>query len=174
MNKIELLVPAKNFECLKTAVENGADCIYLGAKKFNCRTANMQNNFTIDELSSAIKYCKNRNVKTYLTLNTLIKDNELDEAIELADIAYKDGINAIIVQDMGLGKKLIEKYPKLDIHASTQTTITNREGIKILEQMGFKRAIISRELSMKQIESVCKNSNIEIEIFIHGGLCISY
>lgn len=174
MNKIELLVPAKNFECLKTAVENGANCIYLGAKKFNCRTANMQNNFTIDELSNAIEYCKNRNVKTYLTLNTLIKDNELDEAIELADIAYKDGINAIIVQDIGLGKKLMEKYPKLDIHASTQTTITNREGIKILEQMGFKRAIISRELSMKQIESVCKNSNIEIETFIHGGLCISY
>ena len=134
----------------------------------------MQNNFTIDELSNAIEYCKNRNVKTYLTLNTLIKDNELDEAIELADIAYKDGINAIIVQDIGLGRKLIEKYPKLDIHASTQTTITNREAIKILEQMGFKRAIISRELSMKQIESVCKNSNIEIETFIHGGLCISY
>lgn len=92
----------------------------------------------------------------------------------MADIAYKDGINAIIVQDIGLGRKLIEKYPKLDIHASTQTTITNREAIKILEQMGFKRAIISRELSMKQIESVCKNSNIEIETFIHGGLCISY
>ena len=174
MEKIELLVPAKNFECLKKAVECGADCIYLGAKKFNCRTANNQNNFTINELIRAINYCKERKVKTYLTLNTLIKDEEFEEAINLADIAYKNGIDAIIVQDLGLGKELIKRYPKMDIHASTQTTITNRQGIKFIEKMGFKRAIVSRELSMSQIESICKNSNIEIETFIHGGLCISY
>lgn len=174
MKKIELLVPAKNFEYLKKAVECGADCIYLGAKRFNCRTANNQNNFTIPELIKAIEYCKKRNVKTYLTLNTLIKDSEFDEAISLADIAYENGIDAIIVQDLGLGKELIARYPKIDIHSSTQTNITNEDGVKFIEKIGFKRAIISRELSISQIERICKNCNIEIETFIHGGLCISY
>lgn len=174
MKKIELLVPAKNMECLKVAVENGADCIYLGVKEFNARTLNSDNNFTFEGLKEAIQYCKKKNVKTNLTLNTLIKDDEFERALKVADIAYESGISAIIVQDIGLGKTLIEKYPDLDIHASTQNTITNLEGVKVLENIGYKRAILSRELSINEIEEISNESNIEIETFIHGGLCISY
>lgn len=174
MKKIELLVPAKNMECLKVAVENGADSIYLGTKEFNARALNSDNNFTLEELKKAINYCKKNNVKTNLTLNTLIKDDEFERALEVADIAYKAGISAIIVQDIGLGKTLIEKYPNLDIHASTQNTITNLDGVKMLENIGYKRVILSRELSMDEISAICKNTKVEIETFIHGGLCISY
>ena len=174
MKKIELLVPAKNMECLKVAVENGADCIYLGVKEFNARTLNSDNNFTFEGLKEAIQYCKKKNVKTNLTLNTLIKDDEFERALKVADIAYESGISAIIVQDIGLGKTLIEKYPNLDIHASTQNTITNLEGVKMLENIGYKRAILSRELSINEIEEISNGANIEIETFIHGGLCISY
>lgn len=174
MKKIELLVPAKNMECLKAAVENGADSVYLGAKEFNARTLNSDNNFTFEELKEAIQYCKKKNVKTNLTLNTLIKDDEFERALKVADIAYESGVSAIIVQDIGLGKTLIEKYPDLDIHASTQDTITNLEGVKMLENIGYKRAILSRELSINEIEEISNGANIEIETFIHGGLCISY
>ena len=138
MKKIELLVPAKNMECLKVAVENGADSVYFGAKEFNARTLNSDNNFTFEELKEAIQYCKKKNVKTNLTLNTLIKDDEFERALKVADIAYESGVSAIIVQDIGLGKTLIEKYPDLDIHASTQNTITNLEGVKMLEKIGYK------------------------------------
>ncbi len=174
MKKIELLVPAKNMECLKVAVENGADSVYFGAKEFNARTLNSDNNFTFEELKEAIQYCKKKNVKTNLTLNTLIKDDEFERALKVADIAYESGVSAIIVQDIGLAKELIRKYHQLDIHASTQNTITNIDGVKMLEKIGYKRAILSRELSMIEIENICKHSNIEIETFIHGGLCISY
>ena len=174
MKKIELLVPAKNMECLKVAVENGADSVYFGAKEFNARTLNSDNNFTFEELKEAIQYCKKKNVKTNLTLNTLIKDDEFERALKVADIAYESGVSAIIVQDIGLGKTLIEKYPDLDIHASTQNTITNLEGVKVLENIGYKRAILSRELSINEIEEISNGANIEIETFIHGGLCISY
>lgn len=174
MKKIELLVPAKNMECLKVAVENGADSVYFGAKEFNARTLNSDNNFTFEELKEAIQYCKKKNVKTNLTLNTLIKDDEFERALKVADIAYESGVSAIIVQDIGLGKTLIEKYPDLDIHASTQNTITNLEGVKMLEKIGYKRAILSRELSINEIEEISNGANIEIETFIHGGLCISY
>ena len=104
MKKIELLVPAKNMECLKVAVENGADSVYLGAKEFNARTLNTDNNFTLGELKEAIKYCRKNDVNTNLTLNTLIKDVEFKQALELANFAYKAGVSAIIVQDIGLGK----------------------------------------------------------------------
>lgn len=174
MDKIELLVPAKNMECLKGAVENGADSVYLGTKEFNARTLNTDNNFTFEELKYAIEYCNNNRVKTNLTLNTLIKDNEFERVLQIADFAYNAGVSAIIVQDIGLGKELIDRYPKLDIHASTQNTITNIDCVKMLEQIGYKRAILSRELSMNEIEEICKKANIEIEVFIHGGLCISY
>lgn len=174
MKKIELLVPAKNMECLKVAVENGADSIYLGAKEFNARTLNSDNNFTLEELKEAIEYCHKNNVNTNFNLNTLIKDSELKEALELASFVYCAGVSSIIVQDIGLAKELIKKYPQIDIHASTQNTITNIDGVKMLEKIGYKRAILSRELSIIEIEDICKHSNIEIETFIHGGLCISY
>jgi len=169
---IELLSPVGDFECLKAAVQNGANAVYFGASSFSARA--FAKNFDNASLESAINYAKIRGVKTNLTLNTLIKDSELEEAFSLAKKAYEFGIDAIIVQDLGLAKLLIENFPDLDIHASTQMSVHNLEGVKKLEALGFKRVVLSRELSLPEIEYICKNTKVEIECFIHGALCISY
>lgn len=171
-SQIELLSPAGDFECLKAAVQNGANCIYFGANLFSARA--YANNFDDDELAKAIKYCKIRGVKTNLTLNILIKDNELESAFNVAKKAYESGIDAIIVQDLGLAKMLIKNFPDLPIHASTQMSVHNLQGVLELQELGFSRVVLSRELSIEEIEYICENSNIEIECFIHGALCISY
>ena len=169
---VELLSPVGDFECLKSAVQNGADAVYFGANLFSARA--FATNFNDLELEKAINYAKLRNVKTHLTLNTLIKDNEFEIAFGIAKKAYELGIDAIIVQDLGLATKLIHSFPDLDIHASTQLTVTNLEGVKKLEELGFKRVVLSREVSLSEIKNICQNSNTEIEVFIHGALCISY
>ncbi len=169
---IELLSPVGDFECLKVAVQNGADSVYFGANLFSARA--FAHNFDEAELKKAIEYAKLRGVKTNLTLNTLIKDNEFDDAIKLASKAYEFGIDAIIIQDLGLAKKLIELFPDLPMHGSTQMTIHNLNGALKLQELGFKRVVLSRELSLTEIEYICKNTSIEIECFVHGALCISY
>ena len=169
---IELLSPVGDFECLKAAVQNGADAVYFGANSFSARA--FASNFDLNMLEQAINYAKLRGVKTNLTLNTLIKDNEFEEAFNLAKKAYELGIDAIIIQDLGLAVKLLNSFPNIVLHASTQMTVHNLDGVKRLEKLGFKRAVLSRELSVKEIEYICKNSNIEIEAFVHGALCISY
>ena len=171
-SEIELLSPAGDFECLKAAVQNGANCIYFGANLFSARA--YANNFDDDELAKAIEYCKIRGVKTNLTLNILIKDDELESAFNVAKKAYESGIDAIIVQDLGLAKMLIKNFPDLPIHASTQMSVHNLQGVLELQELGFSRVVLSRELSIEEIEYICENSNIEIECFIHGALCISY
>ena len=127
------------------------------------------NNFDDDELAKAIEYCKIRGVKTNLTLNILIKDNELESAFNVAKKAYESGIDAIIVQDLGLAKMLIKNFPDLPIHASTQMSVHNLQGVLELQELGFSRVVLSRELSIEEIEYICENSNIEIECFIHGA-----
>ncbi len=169
---IDLLSPVGDFECLKSAVQNGANSIYFGADLFSARA--YASNFNLEDLEQAIIYAKTRGVKTNLTLNTLIKDSEFSNAFQLAKKAYEFGIDAIIVQDLGLAKQLIKHFPNLDIHASTQMSIHNLQGVLELQELGFKRVVLSRELSLNEIEYICKNSNIEIECFIHGALCISY
>ena len=169
---IDLLSPVGNFDCLKAAIQNGANSVYFGADLFSARA--YASNFNLDELKNAIIYAKTRGVKTNLTLNTLITDNEFNDAFELAKKAYEFGIDAIIVQDLGLAKQLIKHFPNLDIHASTQMTVHNLQGVLKLQELGFKRVVLSRELSLQEIEYICKNSNVEIECFIHGALCISY
>lgn len=169
---IELLAPAGDFECIKAAVQNGADSVYFGGSLFNARAS--ASNFDSNGLKDAIDYCTIRNVKTHLTLNTLIKDDEFEDATNLALEAYQLGIDAIIVQDLGLAKYLIKNFPDLPIHASTQMSIHNLEGVKEAEKLGFKRVVLSRELSLSEIEYICANSNIEIETFVHGALCICY
>lgn len=161
-----------DFECLKAAVQSGANCVYFGSNLFNARAS--ANNFNDDELKKAIEYAKIRNVKTNLTLNILIKNNEFTDAINVAKKAYEYGIDAIIVQDLGLAKKLIELFPDLPIHASTQMTIYNLDGVLEAEKLGFKRVVLSRELTIDEIKYICDNSNIEIEVFVHGALCICY
>lgn len=169
---IELLSPVGDFECLKAAVQNGADAVYFGASSFSARA--FAANFDDASLEKAISYAKLRGVKTNLTLNTLIKNNEMAEAIELAKKAYEFGIDAIIVQDLGLARYLIKNFPGLAVHGSTQMSVHNLEGVLQLQNMGFSRVVLSRELSIKEIEHICKNSDIEIEVFVHGALCISY
>ena len=169
---IELLSPAGDFECLKAAVQNGADAVYFGASSFSARA--FAANFDDDILEKAITYAKLRGVKTNLALNTLIKNDEMNEAIEIAQKAYSYGIDAIIVQDLGLARYLIKHFPDLAIHASTQLSVHNLDGVLKLQEMGFSRVVLSRELSLQEIEHICKNSNVEIEVFVHGALCISY
>lgn len=169
---IELLSPAGDFECLKAAVQNGADAVYFGASSFSARA--FASNFDDEVLEKAITYAKLRGVKTNLALNTLIKNNEMSKAIEIAKRAYSYGIDAIIVQDLGLARYLIKHFPDLAIHASTQLSVHNLDGVLKLQELGFSRVVLSRELSLQEIEHICKNSNVEIEVFVHGALCISY
>ena len=169
---VELLSPVGDFNCLKAAVQNGADSVYFGSNTFSARA--FATNFNQDNLRKAIEYAKIRGVKTHLTLNTLIKDTEFDEAFNLAKKAYELGIDAIIVQDLGLAMALIRNFPDLPIHASTQMTVHNLNGALKLQELGFKRVVLARELSINDIDYICKNTNIEIETFIHGALCISY
>ena len=169
---IELLSPVGDFECLKAAVQNGADAVYFGAGSFSARA--FATNFDDEALKEAITYAKIRGVKTNLTLNTLIKNDEINDAIKLAEKAYNYGIDAIIVQDLGLARYLIKNFPGLAVHASTQMSVHNLEGVLELQKLGFSRVVLSRELSLQEIEHICKNSNVEIEVFTHGALCISY
>lgn len=169
---VELLSPVGDFDCLKAAVQNGADCVYLGASLFNARAS--ATNFDLTTLEKAIEYAKIRGVKTNLTLNILIKNDEFQDAYNLAKKAYEFGIDAIIVQDLGLGLKLIKDFPDLPIHASTQMSVHNLQGVLKLQNLGFKRVVLARELSIDEIQYICQNSNVEIECFIHGALCICY
>ena len=171
---LELLSPVGNFTCLKAAVQNGADAVYFGADRFSARA--FANNFSLslNELTDAISYAKIRGVKTHLTLNTLIKDDEFDSAFSLAKTAYELGIDAIIVQDLGLAMKLISYFPDLPIHASTQMTVHNLNGALELQNLGFKRIVLARELTIDEIFYIAHNTNVEIECFAHGALCISF
>lgn len=172
MKKIELLAPAGDFDALVSAVQNGADAVYFGANKFNARINSK--NFDFEELEKAINYAKLRSVKTHLTLNILIKNDEFEEAIQVIDFAYKAGIDAVIVQDIGLASKIHELYPDLELHSSTQMTNYNLYGVKQMEKLGFKRVVLAREVNLKTIKEITKNTNLDIEIFGHGALCISY
>ena len=161
-----------DFECLKSAFQNGANSVYFGASNFNARAS--ATNFNLSNLKDAIAYAKLRGVNTHLTLNTLIKDEEFEDAIILAKKAYEFGIDAIIVQDLGLARYLIKNFPDLPIHASTQMSIHNLEGALQAQNLGFKRVVLARELSLEEISHICSNTDVEIETFIHGALCISY
>ena len=169
---VELLSPVGDFECLKAAVQNGANSVYLGSDSFSARA--FASNFSLDDLEKAIQYAKIRGVKTHLTLNTLVTDTEFEEAMAIAKKAYEFGIDAIIVQDLGLAMALIKTFPDLPIHGSTQMTVHNLNGALKLQDLGFRRVVLARELSVNEIDYICKNTNIEIETFIHGALCISY
>ena len=172
MGKVELLSPAGDLECLKVAIQTGANAVYFGAEEFNARVNGR--NFNREELVQAIEYAKLRGVKTHLTLNILIKNNEFEDAIKLVEFAYNSGIDAVIIQDLGLAKKVIELFPDLEVHSSTQMTIYNLDGVKKIKDLGFSRCVLARELSVEEIQHICKNADIDIEVFIHGALCICY
>ena len=152
---IDLLSPVGDFDCLKAAVQNGANSVYFGANLFSARA--YASNFNLENLEKAIRYAKTRGVKTNLTLNTLVSDDEFSDAFEHAKKAYEFGIDAIIVQDLGLAKQLIKSFPDLDIHARTQMSIHNLQGVLELQELGFKRVVLARELSIEEIQYICQN-----------------
>ncbi len=172
MHTPELLAPVGSKEALMAAVENGADAVYFGGRLFSARQ--YASNFNREELEWAIDYAHVRGVRAYVTVNTLIKDSELDEACDYLHFLCNAGADAVIVQDMGILKLLREQLPQLPVHASTQMTIHNVEGVKFLQDMGVKRVVLARELSLEEIQRIKAETGIEIETFIHGALCFSY
>lgn len=170
MKKVELLSPVGNMETLAFAIHNGCDAVYFAGKKFGARK--FANNFDYDEIVEAIKYCHLYDVKAYITVNTLMFDNELDEVLEYIDFLHKSNVDAIIMQDIGLIKKVHETFPNLEIHISTQSHNHNDEGIKFFENLGASRIVLDREMSLDEIKRL--NTNLEKEVFIHGALCVSY
>ena len=172
MKSIELLSPAGSMESLYAAVLNGASAVYIGGSKFSARA--YADNFDEDSLKLSVNYCHQYGVKLYVTLNTLIKESELEDALNYASFLYSINVDAVIIQDTGL-IFLIKKYlPKLQLHASTQMTVNNGEGALYLKQNGLTRIVLSRELSLPEITHISKDLEIETEIFIHGALCICY
>ncbi|MCM8711268.1 DUF3656 domain-containing protein [Clostridium sp. SYSU_GA19001] len=172
MKKIELLAPAGSMESLYAAVQAGADAVYLGGSKFSARA--YASNFDEENMIHAVDYCHLYNVKVYITINTLLKESEIKEALEYAAFLYRIGADALIIQDTGFAYLLRENFPDFEIHASTQMTIHNGEGALFLKKHGFKRIVLSRELSLEEIKHISKDLGVETEIFVHGALCICY
>ncbi|PKM50692.1 MAG: hypothetical protein CVV02_10430 [Firmicutes bacterium HGW-Firmicutes-7] len=171
-NKPELLSPAGSYNSLIAAIHAGCDAVYLGGERFGAR-ANAEN-FNNDTLPKAIEYAHLHGVKVYYTVNTLIKENEMQPFIEQVGFLYQEGIDALIIQDLGVYQTVHQTFQDLPLHASTQMTVHNLQGAQFLEKLGFERVVLSRELSLKEITNIIHHSNIEIECFIHGALCYSY
>jgi len=171
MHKPELLAPAGSKEALIAAIENGADAVYFGGPTLSARH---DASLTHDELEWAIDYAHINKVKAYVTVNTLIKDQELEKASEYLQLLCNAGADAVLVQDIGILQLLKDQLPRLPVHASTQMTIYNTEGVRYLEKMGVKRIVLARELSLDDIRRIKYQTNTEIEVFIHGALCFSY
>jgi len=169
---LELLAPAGSPEAVTAAVQNGADAIYMGYGNFNARRN--AKNFSAEEFAAAISYCHLRGVKVYLTLNTLLTDRELPEGARLAAEVSTMGADAVLVQDLGVLRAIRQTAPDLAVHASTQMTLHNLEGVRIAADLGMTRAVLSRELTRDQIAFICAHSPIEIETFAHGALCMCY
>lgn len=170
--KPELLSPAGDMECFFAAVENGADAIYVGLKDFSARASAC--NFSIDDVRKAIAYARKMSVRVYVAINTLIKTDELEKVVEYLIALDELRPDALIIQDLGLLFLIQSQFPQFTLHASTQMTIHNLAGVKQMERMGFKRVVLSRELSVDEIKNIALNSNMEIEVFVHGALCYSY
>lgn len=169
---IELLAPAGSFDALVAAVQNGADAVYIGGNKFNARQ--YANNFDEQSMIKAIDYAHLYGVKVYITLNTLIKTKELDKLRGYIEFLYANHIDGIIIQDLGVAHIISRDFPGLPMHGSTQMTVHNIEGVQMLQNLGFKRVVLSRELTLDEISYISDHSDIELEIFIHGALCICY
>lgn len=172
MDKIELLAPSGSTEAMVAAVQNGADAVYLGGTRFSARA--YASNFTDEELEKAVDYCHGYGVSVYITINTLIKDSEMDEALSYAEFLYRIGVDALIVQDLGLIANLRRFLPDFELHASTQLSVHNGEGALWFTEKGIKRIVLARELSLEEIRHISMDLGVETEIFIHGALCISY
>ena len=169
---MELLSPAGSMEAVTAAVQNGADAVYFGYGDFNARRG--ARNFSREEAAAAVSYCHLRGCKVHLTLNTLLTDRELPGAAELAAHASDIGVDAVIVQDLGVARMLRQTVPELPVHGSTQMTVHSLDGVRLCADLGMTRVVLGRELSREQIAEICRNSPIEIEVFGHGALCMCW
>lgn len=169
---IELLAPAGSKEALIAAVENGADAIYLAGNLFGARA--YANNFDRDELKEAIHFAHLRNVAIHITVNTIVGDNEIEELTDYLRFLYEAGADAILVQDLGVARIAHHVVPNLPMHASTQMSVHNLDGVLALAKMGFTRVVLAREMTLEEIREICRNSPVEIEYFAHGALCVCY
>ena len=172
MKEVELLAPVGSFESLKAAIQNGANAVYLGGKDFSARAS--ANNFDRNELKEAVKYAHIRGVRVFVTTNTLIKQNELEDFIEYAKFLYDIDIDALILQDIGAAMTIKKLLPDFELHASTQMVAHSLEDVKYLEKQGFDRVVLARELNVNEIKHICDNTNVDIEVFVHGALCVCY
>lgn len=172
MERVELLAPCGSMESLIAAINKQADAVYLGGDKFSARA--YASNFDRETMEKAVDYAHLYGVKVYVTINTLIKENEINEALDYIGFLYKIGVDALIIQDVGVLQRIKEQYGDFEIHASTQMTIHNGDGALFFYEQGFKRIVLSRELSLKEVKHISKDLGIETEIFVHGALCVCY
>lgn len=172
MKKPEILAPAGNMECLKAAIIAGADAIYIGGYMFGARA--FSNNFSDEEIIEAVKYAHMYNVKIYVTTNTIIYENEVDRFFDYIEFLYNCNVDAVIVQDIGMMDLIRQTFPDLEVHASTQMHIHNLDGVIFANKLGLTRVVLARETTYEDIKEIKKNTNTEIEVFVHGALCISY
>ena len=172
MAKVELLAPSGNFECVKAAVANGADAVYLGGQQFSARA--YANNFSNEELEKVCDYCHSYGVKVYVTVNTLYKDNEFEQMLSFVGELYAMGVDGLIMQDLGAISAVRQCYPDMPVHASTQLTANSMDEVRAFEKMGLTTVVLSRELSVEEIRNICSQAKVRIEVFIHGALCVSY
>lgn len=168
----ELLAPAGSLEILKGVIESGADAVYVGGSMFGARA--YANNFTEEELLEAIDFAHLRGVKVYLTVNTLIKNSEFSKLYDYLLPYYKRGLDAVIVQDIGVVKAIHEYFPSMEIHTSTQMTVTGADGVRFLSQFGVTRVVMAREVSLAEMKRIHEETGMELEAFVHGALCYSY
>lgn len=171
MSKIELLSPAGSLESFKAAISAGADAVYLGGKMFSARA--YASNFSNEEIRELIKYAHQRNVKVYITVNTLIFEDEFEDVVNFIDYLYRSDVDGILLQDLGLASYLHNRYPSLILHASTQLNCHNISEAKALIKLGFKRLVLAREVSLEEAKRI-KDLGVEVEVFVHGALCVSY
>ncbi|HBF4994923.1 TPA: U32 family peptidase [Clostridioides difficile] len=172
MKKIELLAPVGSFDSLKAAVQNGANAVYLGGKDFSARAS--ANNFDRNELIEAVKYSHIRGVQVFVTVNTLIKQYEIEDFVEYVKFLYDIDIDALIVQDIGMARLIKKLLPDFELHASTQMVAHSLEDVKYLQSVGFDRVVLARELNVDEIKWICENTTVDIEVFVHGALCVCY
>lgn len=167
----ELLAPAGSMEALIAAVENGADAVYFGTTLFNARM--MAKNFSRDDVERAVSYCHEKGVRCYVTMNTAILDRMMKDAMNQVEFLYRAGVDALIIADLGLAAEIRRSFPDFPIHASTQCSAHNVDGVKLLHSLGFSRVVVARELDRDNLKTICQESPVEIEAFVHGALCVS-
>lgn len=169
---MELLAPAGSPEQLYAALEAGADAVYMGGKAFSARK--YAGNFTEEEMTEAVRYCHILGVRVYVTLNTLIADSEWEEMEKYLRFLGSIHIDGLLVQDLGVARAARRLIPDIPLHASTQMTVSNLDGVEILKSFHFRRAVLSREVSIEEMKQICGQTDMEIEVFVHGALCVCY